>query len=233
MSVAKIKRTNTIHERFLNTNKKQLTEETAARLALTTDIKTAGRTVKGGNQQLNSSGYFAQDNVKQYQEEMLTHLFSEQGIKKMGRGTFFTDEVSMGKYIIEYFHIAMDANVVPTISALCTYLHIDRQTLLNYANNQNSPYYNVARSAVDYCHSCLETGASESKLNSVAYIFQGKNYFGMKDTTDVNVNALSNQQVNSTETLNALQEQKDKEASLQRPQIEIREAEIVDEKINS
>ena len=154
-----------------------------------------GRSKQHGNdthKQLNSSGYFGQDNVKAFQEDMLAHLFGKEAPKKKGRGMFFDTREELDEWIYKYFI---------TYSNYSGSQYTNKQTLYEHANNPNSPLHESCKNAVEYCHVCLESGASESKLNSVAYIFQAKNYFGMKDTQEIQVQANATQELNSPETL--------------------------------
>lgn len=184
---------------------------------------------KGGNhgntsshKQLNNSGYFAQENVKEYQREMLTHLFSGEKKKKKGRGGFFETREELDEWLQEFFNLCISKEVVPTISALSTFLMCSRDVIYSHANNPSSPFFESCRNAIEYCHACLESGASESKLNSVAYIFQAKNYFNMKDVQEVKVAPNQGQISNSEETLNALKDQIQKQEP--HKQIDMREA---------
>lgn len=222
--------TKTNHERKLDYTKERRDHVAKQTLTRFTDEKSELYTPgPSTTKPVNSSGFFAQDNVKKMQSEMLAHLFPIGEMEKnKGRGAIFTDQDSMAQYCTDYFKLSMENEVVPTISGLCAYLLISKRTLLEYANNSNSPYYDVAKAAVDYCHYCLESGATESKLNSVAYIFQGKNYFGMKDSQEITVTAQTNQAVNSQDTLSALREQKAKEEAAKA--LSMKEAIIVEEK---
>lgn len=185
------------------------------------------------NKQVNSTGYFAQPNVKEYQQEMVAHLFGKSAPKKRGRGAFFESEDELNTWIEKYFGLCMRTEVVPTISGLCTYLKCSKSTLYEHANNPNSQLHDSCRQAIEFCHVCLETGASESKINSVAYIFQAKNYFGMKDTQEIQVQASATQELNSPETLKALKEQKEKEVAGTPLELDMRDAVIIEEKPRS
>lgn len=209
-------------------------EQTAKTLEQLESQKDNDKGYQHGNacthKQLNSSGYFGQENVQEFQKEMVSHLFGKDAPKKKGRGMFFDTKEEIDEWIEKYFGLCMRTQVVPTISGLCTYLKCHRQTLYEHANNPNSHLYESCRQAIEYCHVCLEAGASESKLNSVAYIFQAKNYFNMKDTQEIQVQANSTQELNSPETLKALQDQKASEAKGRPLEIEVREAKIIEEK---
>lgn len=192
---------------YLEQNREKVEAETIERFKLQTKDKQGNRKNTTIHKQMNGTGYFAKDNVKEYQKEMLTHLFGKDSGKKKGRGGFFESEEELNKWIEKYFTLAMEHEVVPTISALCTYLQCNRDTLYTHANNPSSPFYDSCKNAIDYCHACLESGASESQLNSIAYIFQAKNYFNMKDVQEVKVAPNQNQISNNADTLNALKEQ--------------------------
>ena len=172
--------------------------------------------------QINGTGYFSQPNVKEYQTRLSTHMFLDPPKIKKGRGTFFATVEDLQQELMAFVQLTNETEVVPTISGLVAWLGCDRQTLYNHAKNPNSPFHDLCNKAIEFCHVALENGASESKINSVAYIFQAKNYFGMKDVQEVQVTPNAND-VNSPETLNALKEQLEKENKDQK-QIEIRVA---------
>lgn len=175
------------------------------------------------------TGYFSQQNVKQYQNEMATHLFGATAPKKRGRGAFFNTPDELNEWLVGYFDLCARTEVVPTVAALCCWLKCDNQTLLNHAHNLNSEFHESCAAALSFCHASLENGATENKLNSVAYIFQAKNYFGMKDVQQVQVGTSDNaSELNSAETLNALKEQKEKELKGTPLQIDMREAKIIE-----
>lgn len=175
------------------------------------------------HKQINGTGYFSQPNVKEFQSRLATHMFLELPKKKKGRGTFFETVEEFQEELMGYIQLIQDTEVVPTISGLCAWLGCDRRTLYNHANNPNSIFFLVSNQAIEFCHVALENGASESKINSVAYIFQAKNYFGMKDVQEVQVAPTKANETNNAETLNALKEQIEKE-NKDHKEIEMREA---------
>ena len=171
--------------------------------------------------QIQATGYFSQENVKQYQHEMVSHSFGKDAPKKKGRGTFFESVEELEEWITDFFDLCSRTEVLPTISGLACWLRCDFRTLLNHANNPNSPFCDACSKALAICHTNLELGASESKLGATPYIFQAKNYFGMKDEQQVTIGGTVNHELlNSVDTLNALRSQIDEEQK----QIDIREA---------
>lgn len=162
--------------------------------------------------QLSSTGYFAQENVKNFQTVVATHMFSDELKKKKGRGGFFTTVEDLRGELMEFIALCQSMETAPTIAALACFLGCDRNQLYDHARNPNSPFQADCKAMIDYCHMCLENGATENKLNSVAYIFQAKNYFDMKDTQDVQLSAKTSEDMNNPETLNALQKQINEES---------------------
>lgn len=211
---------------YLEKNREKVEAETIERFEMQKQENHGTRKNTTIHKQMNGSGYFSKENVKEYQKEMISHLFGKDKPKKKGRGTFFENVEELDNWVQEYFALALSHEVVPTISGLCTYLQCNRDTLYNHANNPSSPFYDSCKNAIDYCHACLESGASESQLNSVAYIFQAKNYFNMKDVQEVKVAPNQNQISNNADTLNALKEQIQQQEP--QKQIDMREAEYVE-----
>ena len=68
------------------------------------------------------------------------------------------------------------------------------------------------KNVINVCHTSLENGAVDGKVNSVVYIFMGKNYFSLTDNKDITISANSDKQiVNSRETMDAIQKQLEEE----------------------
>lgn len=189
------------------------------------------RAMNGYSSQLSKTGFFSQPNVKEYEKAMSKHLFGKDKPKKMGRGTFFNTNEELEKWIGEYIELCMECEVTPTISGLATWLRCSKEILYLHAKNPSSPFYDTLNSIINFCHTFLETGASEMKINAVAYIFQAKNYFGMKEQNELSITAnTNNQETTTSETLNALKDQISQEQSDVK-QIDMREAKIIEEKV--
>ena len=110
--------------------------------------------------------------------------------------------------INHYFDLCDTHSIIPSITSLCLYLGIARDTLYAHANNPNSPYSDTLKQAISYCHSILEAGAFEGKVPAVPYIFTAKNFFGMRDDKNITVSPSSDKQLtNSAETMDAIQKQ--------------------------
>lgn len=170
--------------------------------------------------QIQGSGFFSQENVKEYQKEMVAHSFGKKAPQKNGRGMFFDSVEECEEWISDYFNLCSRTEILPTVSGLACWLKCSTHTLKNHAENPNSPFCECCSQALSICHTYLELGASEAKLGATPYIFQAKNYFGMKDEQQVNINGNVNHElINSADSLNALRSQINEEKLL-----DIREA---------
>lgn len=61
------------------------------------------------------------------------------------------------------------------------------------------------------CHVALENRAIGNGMNSVLYMFLGKNYFGLKDDKNITVTPATSNSTNSQETMDAIQKQIEEE----------------------
>lgn len=174
------------------------------------------------------SGYCSQDNVKEYEHALVTHSFGKNAPKKKGRGTFFETVEEFDEWAIEFFDLCARLEIVPTISGLCCWLKVNRNQIQVHANNPNSIFYESCKQAIDICHNVLEAGATEMKFSTQAYVFQAKNYYGLKDTQDLNLGVSTGNSIVNNDSLDALQKQRENE--LKMTSIEPKEAKILEEK---
>ena len=180
-----------------------------------------GRTNNTPQKQIQGSGFFSQENVKEYQREMVAHSFGKDAPERRGRGTFFESVDELKEWISDFFNLCARTEVLPTVSGLACWLKCHPDTIKNHALNPNSPFSETCSQALALCHTALELGASESKLGATPYIFQAKNYFGMKDEQQVTIGGTVNHELlNTTDSLNALRSQINEEQK----QIDVREA---------
>ena len=114
---------------------------------------------------------------------------------------------------VEYIKLCYDTSTIPTISSASLWLGVNRDTLYAHSNNSNSPFSDTCKNLINVCHVCLENGAIKNKVNSVLYMFLGKNYFGLKDDKNITVSAQQGSDVNSQETAEALRKQLEEETT--------------------
>ena len=154
--------------------------------------------------------YMSQPNIKAFKALVVDNNFKKMreniksGIK--GRPPLFKSREECQSEVEGYFKLCYDYEVIPTISSMAIYLGMGRQYLYDVINDKANDFSDILKSAVDTCQSYQELPALDGTLSAPTWIFTAKNYFGMKDTQDVNVSAI-NQQQNATQTINAIKEQ--------------------------
>lgn len=161
-----------------------------------------------GNMYDNKSrqSYMAQPNVKEFNKTFIPKALT-------GRPFKWNSVEELGSELKEYFELCDKTSTVPTITAIATWLHCHRDTIYAHANNSNSPFSDILQNVISICHTSLENGAIDGKVNSVVYIFMGKNYFSLTDTKNITVTPSSDQAtISSSETMEALQKQIEEES---------------------
>ena len=149
--------------------------------------------------------YMSKPNVKEFNRTMVKKAI-------IGRPCKFDNVEKVENELIEYFELCDRTDTVPTITGIGTWLHCDRDTIYNHANNPNSPFSACFKNAINTCHLSLENGAIDGAVNSVVYIFMGKNYFSLRDDRNITVTpATSDSLTNSQETMDAIQKQIEEE----------------------
>lgn len=151
--------------------------------------------------------YMAQPNVKEFNREFVSKALT-------GRPYRWDSVEELGSEISEYFDLCERTDTVPTITALCGWLHCSRDTFYSHANNSNSPFSCILKNVLTICHTSLENGTIDGKINPVTFIFLGKNYFGLRDDKQITVTPTNDQpQLNSQETMSAIQKQLEEEST--------------------
>ena len=152
------------------------------------------------------SEYLSQPNVKKYNAMITSKSFDN--ASKRGYPRLFTDREECLTEIEEYFKLCYECDIIPTIAGLSLYLGVNRDTLYNYANNSKLyDYSDVVKLAINTCQSYQETAVLEGSIPSVPFIFLSKNYFGLKDTTDVRFNQDNQDETINSNTMNVIKEQ--------------------------
>lgn len=148
--------------------------------------------------------YMSKPNVKEFNREMVKKSMT-------GRPCMFDNVGEVENGIVDYFALCDRTDTVPTITGIATWLHCSRDTIYRHANDSNSPFSDVFKNAINTCHLSLENGAIDGAVNSVVYIFMGKNYFGLKDDKNITVTPATSNSTNSQETMDAIQKQIEEE----------------------
>lgn len=157
----------------------------------------------------NKNSYMSDPNVKEFMKEMNDRCF---GKSRIGRPTAFSSLEQLEKDLDEYIELCGRTDTTPTVASAALWLDCDRDTIYNHANNPNSIYFGTCKRIINMCHVSLENRAIGNGMNSVLYMFLGKNYFGLKDDKNITVTPnIGDSGTNSQETMSAIQKQIEEE----------------------
>lgn len=157
----------------------------------------------------NKNSYMSDPNVKEFMKEMNDRCF---GKKSRGRPKAFSSMEQLEKDLDEYIELCRRTDTTPTVASVALWLDCDRDTIYNHANNPNSTFFGTCKRIINMCHVSLENRAIGNGMNSVLYMFLGKNYFGLKDDKNITVTPnIGDSGTNSQETMNAIQKQIEEE----------------------
>lgn len=133
-----------------------------------------------------------QDNTCQDNEFVGRALALNLKIRDLGlRGKPKTQE-EMQDRITEYFSLCQEAQLNPTVEGLALAVDYDRRSLFEISKGTfNQPFMDIIKNAKDFIANYDAILAASNKMNSAVYCFRSKNFYGMKDT--VQVEAVSNQ----------------------------------------
>lgn len=165
-----------------------------------------------------------QDNTCQDNEFVGRALALNLKIRDLGlRGKPKTQE-EMQDRITEYFTLCQEAQLNPTVEGLALAVDYDRRSLFEISKGTfNQPFMDIIKNAKDFIANYDAILAASNKMNSAVYCFRSKNFYGMKDT--VQVEAVSNQSGDVPNQTGAILENLP-----EAPDIEVK-AEVVESKI--
>lgn len=149
--------------------------------------------------------YMAQPNVKEFNRGVREHMLHT------GRPYAFESIESLSKELNDYYDLCETTATVPTITGIALWLGVNRDTIYAHANNINSPFSDLCKTIITYCHLNIENGTIDGKINPVTYIFMGKNYFGLRDDKDINIKPVDSSPSNTQTTMEAIQKQLEEE----------------------
>lgn len=146
-----------------------------------------------------ASQYLSEPNVKTFNKILLEKAFSKH--------IPFTSEEDMKNELFKYFDTCYKQDIVPTISSLCVWLGVHKDTIYSTIANKGRNS-DLLTQAVQICHMQNENGAIAGSINSVLYMFLSKNYYGMHDNSTINLTTgLQEPTINNTDTMKVIQEQ--------------------------
>ena len=134
------------------------------------------------------------------------------GKSRIGRPTAFSSLEQLERDLDEYIELCGRTDTTPTVASAALWLDCDRDTIYNHANNPNSIFFGTCKRIINMCHVSLENRAIGNGMNSVLYMFLGKNYFGLEDSKNITVTPnTGDSSTNSQETMSAIQKQIEEE----------------------
>lgn len=162
------------------------------------------------NNNKSATSYLSQPNVQEFNRAIQKKIFNSSGL---GRPYAFSSIEQLQQDMGEFFELCANTQTVPTITSLALWLGVDKTTIYEHANNSNSPFSTILKNTLTYCHSVMQNGTVEGKINPVTYIFISKNDYGMRDDKNITVSATQGSNVNTEETANALRKQIEEETT--------------------
>lgn len=153
--------------------------------------------------------YLSQDNVKSFNRIVISKNFDKLHEKrKRGKSQVFENYDQCLSEVEGYFKLCDQYDIIPTIASLALYLGIHRDTIYTIANNPKIyEYSDVMKSAIATCQGYHEQAFMSNQISPVAFIFYGKNYYNLKDTTDVRFNQNDNDTTINSDSMLAIKEQ--------------------------
>ena len=136
------------------------------------------------------SEYLSQDNVKSFNRIVISRNFDklEERHKNKSQQVFNNYDECLCD-VEDYFKLCDKYNIIPTIASMSLYLGVNKETIYQYANNPKMyECSNILKTAIQTCQAYHENAFISGEIPPVAFIFYAKNYYGMKDQTDVRFN---------------------------------------------
>lgn len=152
--------------------------------------------------------FMMDEDVKEFNKTLAKITFAKEGIT-IDANELFGNPNKVYNTMVTYFETCINKNIMPTIATMCAFIGCSKEELYNNAGNTNCPSYKVLSKGVMLCHSFAEMGAINGVVDSKVFSFLSKNYYGLRDDTNVNVRAgvISENDVNNVETVRAIREQ--------------------------
>jgi len=136
------------------------------------------------------SEYLSQENVKSFNRIVVSRNFDklEERHKNKSQQIFKSYEECRND-IEDYFKLCDKYDIIPTIASMSLYLGVNRDTIYTIANSPKVyECSDILKSAIATCQAYHENAFMSGEVPPVAFIFYAKNYYGMKDQTDVRFN---------------------------------------------
>ena len=164
------------------------------------------------------SEYLSKDNVKAFNRIVVSRNFEKLEEKhKTNNNQVFKNYDECRNDIEDYFKLCDKYDIIPTIASMSLYLGVNRDTIYTIANSPKVyEYSDILKSAIATCQAYHENAFMSNEISPVAFIFYAKNYYNMKDQTDVRFNQDNqNDTTLNNNTMQIIKEQIESEKSTQ------------------
>lgn len=153
--------------------------------------------------------YLSKDNVKSFNRIVVSKNFDKLHDKKNKKNNqVFQNYDECLSEVEGYFKLCDTYDIIPTIASLALYLGIHRDTIYTIANNPKTyEVSDILQSAISTCQAYHEGAFLSNEISPVSFIFYAKNYYGLKDTTDVRFNQNDNNNTINSDSMMAIKEQ--------------------------
>lgn len=155
------------------------------------------------------SEYLSKDNVKSFNRIVVSKSFEKLEEKRKNKSQqIFNNYSECMEEIESYFKLCDQYDIIPTIASLSLYLGVNRDTIYTMANNPKTYVCSdILKTAIATCQAYHENAFMSGEVPPVAFIFYAKNYYNMKDQTDVRFNQDNQDNNISTQSIDALKQQ--------------------------
>lgn len=155
------------------------------------------------------SEYLSQENVKSFNRIVVSRNFERLEERHKNKSQqVFNDYDECRNDVEDYFKLCDRYNIIPTIASLSLYLGVNKDTIYTIANTPKVyECSDILKTAIQTCQAYHENAFMSGEVPPVAFIFYAKNYYGMKDQTDVRFNQEQNNETIASDSVSALKEQ--------------------------
>ena len=153
--------------------------------------------------------YLSKENVKSFNRIVVSKNFDKLHDRKNKKSNqVFQNYDECLSEVEGYFKLCDTYDIIPTIASLALYLGIHRDTIYTIANNPKTyEVSDILQSAISTCQAYHEGAFLSNEISPVSFIFYAKNYYGLKDTTDVRFNQNDNNNTINSDSMMAIKQQ--------------------------
>lgn len=151
--------------------------------------------------------YLSDPDVKAFHRTLVSEHFDKLAKKRYCQNVFYSYDECLEE-VENYFKLCDKHNMIPTIASMALYLGVNQNTVYTVANDLSNSCSEVIQSAIATCRAYHENAFMCGEIPPVSFIFYSKNYYGMTDTTSLQLtNSNSQDNTINTNTIETIKEQ--------------------------